>query len=209
MSQETDAVLRLLEQHEDQIITEWQTEAGAESSRMTDAGRRGMLGEAKDILQTLRQALKGGADPGAFQAAPWDPVRRALEALSRSRAAQGQSAGETSVFVLAFKRPLFKLVQKEQGADAQRMMALVWTVTALVDKMAQWTVTTYQQTREDIIKRQQEELLELSTPVIKLWQGVLAVPMIGILDSNRTQIVMESLLQEIVRTGSTLSLIHI
>jgi rsbT co-antagonist protein RsbR len=79
----------------------------------------------------------------------------------------------------------------------------------LVDRMAQWTVATYQRTREDIIKRQQNELLELSTPVIKLWEGVLAVPMIGTLDSSRTQLVMEALLQKIVDTESGLAIIDI
>ena len=134
-------------------------------------------------------------------------MRHSLESLSRSRAAQGQSAGETSAFVLAFKRPLFSLIQRELAAD--RQMAAVWAVSALVDRMAQWTVTTYQQTREEIIKRQQQDLLELSTPVIKLFEGVLAVPMIGTLDSARTQVVMETLLQRIVDTGSRLAIIDI
>ena len=79
----------------------------------------------------------------------------------------------------------------------------------LVDKMAQFTIASYQRTREDIINRQQEELLELSTPVVKLWDGVLAVPMIGTLDSGRTQLVMEALLQRIVDTGSELAIIDI
>jgi rsbT co-antagonist protein RsbR len=88
-------------------------------------------------------------------------------------------------------------------------MAAVWAITTLVDKMAQLTIATYQKTREEVIKRQQDELLELSTPVVKLWEGVLAVPMIGTLDSSRTQLVMESLLQRIVDTGSELAIIDI
>jgi rsbT co-antagonist protein RsbR len=75
--------------------------------------------------------------------------------------------------------------------------------------MAQFTMSTYQRTREEVIVRQQQELLELSTPVVKLWDGVLAVPMIGTLDSSRTQLVMESLLQRIVDTGSELAIIDI
>ena len=209
MSQETDAVLRLLDQHEEQIISEWQQEAGAASSRISDAGRRSMQSEAQEMLRALRQALQSGADPENFQAAAWDALRGVLESLSRSRAAQGQSAGDTSVFVLAFKRPLFKLLQAQAGASVQQVMGLVWAVTGLVDKMAQWTVTTYQRTREEVIRRQQQELLELSTPVIKLWEGVLAVPMIGTLDSARTQLVMETLLQRIVETGSSLAIIDI
>ncbi|MGZ5179983.1 MAG: STAS domain-containing protein [Ramlibacter sp.] len=208
MTTQRQAVLGLLAQHEDQIVSEWLQEAGASSGRLTDAARRAMAVEASDVLRTLRTAPQADADPEQFQAAPWTPLRQVLEALSRSRAAQGQSAGDTSQFVLAFKRPLFTTVQRTV-ADPQSQLAAVWAMSTLVDKMAQWTVSTYQQTREDIIKRQQQDLLELSTPVIKLWDGVLAVPMIGTLDSSRTQVVMETLLQRIVDTGATLAIIDI
>jgi rsbT co-antagonist protein RsbR len=208
MTQETEAVLQLLRKHEEQILNEWLQEAGAASTRLSDAARRAMRSEAEEILHGMRDALQSGADPEAFQSAPgWAAVRRALETLSRSRAAQGQTAGDTSVFVLAFKRPLFGLVQREFAGPQQ--MALVWSITTAVDRMAQWTVGTYQQTREEIIKRQQQDLLELSTPVIKLFEGVLAVPMIGTLDSARTQVVMETLLERIVATGSRLAIIDI
>jgi rsbT co-antagonist protein RsbR len=209
MSQETQAVLQLLDGHEEQILTEWLQEAGANSSRATDASRRAMRGEAEEVLRSLREGLKAGADPEAFQAAGWTATRQTLESLSRSRAAQGQSAGDTSVFVLALKRPLFVGIQRDFAGQAERQMAAVWSVTTLIDRMAQWTVSTYQQTREDIIRRQQQDLLELSTPVIKLFEGVLAVPMIGTLDSARTQVVMETLLQRIVETGSRLAIIDI
>jgi rsbT co-antagonist protein RsbR len=209
MSEETSALLQLLAQHEEQILTEWLQEAGANSSRITEAGRRALRSDAEDILRGLREALQAGGDPENFQAAPWNTVRGSLEALSRSRAAQGQSAGDTSMFVLAFKRPLFGLIQHTLKAQPERQMGAVWVVSALVDRMAQWTVGTYQQTREDLIKRQQQDLLELSTPVIKLFEGVLAVPMIGTLDSSRTQVVMETLLQRIVETGSRLAIIDI
>jgi rsbT co-antagonist protein RsbR len=209
MTQETDIVLALLRQHEEQTLTEWLQEAGATSSRITDAGRRAMRGEAEEILRGVRDALQAGADPENLQAAPWATLRQSLEALSRSRAAQGQAAGDISAFVLAFKRPLFKAIQKDLAANGQQALVVVWVISVIVDKMAQWTVTTYQQTREDIIKRQQQDLLELSTPVIKLFEGVLAVPMIGTLDSSRTQVVMETLLQRIVDTGSKLAIIDI
>jgi rsbT co-antagonist protein RsbR len=209
MSQESEAVLQLLAQHEQQIIEDWQREAGAASTRFTEAARRTMRGEAVDILQSLRSALKAGGNPDEFQQPAWAPVRQSLEALSRSRAAQGHSAGDTSSFVLAFKRPLFLVIQRDLAGQADLQMATIWMISSLVDRMAQWTVTIYQQTREEIIKRQQQDLLELSTPVIKLFEGVLAVPMIGTLDSSRTQIVMETLLQRIVDTGSRLAIIDI
>jgi rsbT co-antagonist protein RsbR len=209
MSKETEAVLQLLGQHEEQILAEWLQEAGAASSRVTEAGRRAMRGEAAELLQALKAALQAGGAADNFQAAAWQPVRQVLDALSRSRAAQGQSAGDTSMFVLAIKRPLFAAIQRDLAGHADRQMASVWAVSSLVDRMAQATVTTYQQAREEIIKRQQQDLLELSTPVIKLFEGVLAVPMIGTLDSARTQVVMETLLERIVETGSRLAIIDI
>ena len=209
MSQESEAVLQLLAQHEQQIIEDWLREAGAASTRHTEAARRAIRGEAGDIVQALRSAVKAGANVDEFQQPAWAPLRQSLESLSRSRAAQGQSAGDTSQFVLAFKRPLFGLIQRDLAGQGDRQMAAIWLVSTLVDRMAQWTVTVYQQTREEIIKRQQQDLLELSTPVIKLFEGVLAVPMIGTLDSSRTQVVMETLLQRIVDTGSRLAIIDI
>ncbi len=209
MTKETEAVLQLLAQHEEQILNEWLQEAGAASSRVSDAARRSMRGEAQEILQGLRSGLQGGGDADNLQAPAWAPVRQTLETLSRSRAAQGQSAGDTSMFVLALKRPLFGVVQRDLAGKADQQMAAVWTITSMVDRMAQWTIQTYQLSREDIIKRQQQDLLELSTPVIKLFEGVLAVPMIGTLDSARTQVVMETLLQRIVETGSRLAIIDI
>ncbi len=209
MTKETEAVLQLFAQHEEQILNEWLQEAGAASSRVSDAARRSMRGEAQEILQGLRSGLQAGGDADNLQSPAWAPVRQTLETLSRSRAAQGQSAGDTSMFVLALKRPLFGLVQRDLAGKADQQMAAVWTITSMVDRMAQWTIQTYQLSREDIIKRQQQDLLELSTPVIKLFEGVLAVPMIGTLDSARTQVVMETLLQRIVETGSRLAIIDI
>ena len=204
MSKETDALLSLVEQEESQIISEWLQQVGG-----TESSRRAMQEETAELLRGIHAALKAGADPDAFQAAPWSTLRETLAALSRSRVTQGQTAGDTSAFVLAIKRGMFAALQRRLAGDPQLAMSSLWTLSTLVDKMAQWTVTTYQQTREEVIARQQEELLELSTPVIKLWEGVLAVPMIGTLDSNRTQLVMEALLQRIVETGSQLAIIDI
>lgn len=207
MKPEMQAVLQLLDKHEEQILSEWLQEAGAASTRVTEASRRAMRGEAEDILRGLRSALTRGGEPDNLQGPAWDAVRQTLESLSRSRAAQGQSAGDTSLFVLAFKRPLFAVIQREMKPEQQ--MAAVWMISTLVDRMAQWTASAYQATREELIKRQQQDLLELSTPVIKLFEGVLAVPMIGTLDSSRTQVVMETLLQRIVESGSQLAIIDI
>jgi rsbT co-antagonist protein RsbR len=166
--------------------------------------------DVRELATALAESLREGADPQGFaDAAAWGRLRNALSALSASRAAQGASAGETSQFVMALKRPLFVGLRESLAQQPQSLFDAVWAASLLIDRMAQWTATAYQRSREEVIQRQQEELLELSTPVIKLWDGVLAVPMIGTLDSGRTQLVMESLLERIVETGSELAIIDI
>ncbi|HVR53409.1 MAG TPA: STAS domain-containing protein [Pseudorhodoferax sp.] len=164
--------------------------------------------EADELLGALQEGLQSRA-PDDLNSDGWTGARRLLEALSASRAAQGQTVGDTNAFVLALKLPIFAALQQRLGKDSQTLLEAVISVTTKLDTMAQWTATAFQRTREELISRQQEELLELSTPVIKLWEGVLAVPMIGTLDSSRTQMVMEALLQKIVDTESELAIIDI
>jgi len=165
--------------------------------------------DAQELLGSLQEALRADADLTRFEDAAWSRTRSVLSELSQSRAAQGASAGETSYFVLAIKKPLFAGLRRLLDADPERAFDALWAASTLIDRMAQWTATTYQRSRESVIQRQQQELLELSTPVVKLWEGVLAAPMIGTLDSSRTQLVMETLLQRIVETGSEIAIIDI
>ena len=205
MNSEIDALQATLRDEEGDVIESWLTEARLDEP----AARRSAQADATEVLRLLRTALQQGSDPSQFEAAGWAGVRDALANLSRTRAAKGQTAGDTSLFVLALKKPLFAALQRRLEADPKAMTAAVWSLSTIVDKLARHTVDTYQEAREAIIRRQQEELLELSTPVVKLWEGVLAVPMIGVLDSGRTQMVMEALLQKIVETGSELAIIDI
>lgn len=205
MTRQQQAILSALSEDEGKLLASWMTEVGGSDP----ATRPAEQAEALELLQVIRTVLRDGADLGALESPAWSAVRQSVESLSRSRAARGQSAGDTSLFVLALKKPLFEALQRQLAGDAPTLAESLWAATLLVDKLAQRTVSTFQRTREEIITRQQAELLELSTPVIKLWEGVLAVPMIGILDSNRTQIVMETLLQKIVETESDLAIIDI
>jgi rsbT co-antagonist protein RsbR len=205
MKNDHQVLLALLSEEEQGIVAGWLDEAG----QSDPAVRRNAQAEASEIVRRLREGLQADADPARFDTPVWAPLRDALAELSRSRAAKGQSAGDTSMFVLALKKPLFEAVQRRLGAEPGAMGSTLWTLSTAVDRLAQHTVATFQIAREDIIRRQQEELLELSTPVVKLWEGVLAVPMIGVLDSGRTQMVMEALLQKIVETGSALAIIDI
>ncbi|MBL4835084.1 MAG: STAS domain-containing protein [Pseudomonas sp.] len=139
----------------------------------------------------------------------WAETREFLEKLSHSRAQQGLDAQQTASFIFSLKRPVFDLMQRENTEGPEALIGKINAVSELLDLMGLHTVRTFQRARESVIKRQQEELLELSTPVVKLWDGVLALPMIGTLDSQRTQVVMESLLQRIVDTGAEIAIIDI
>ena len=205
MKQENTAFDHVLRASPDEFLKVWTAEvttSGGSHSSTTPH-------DARELLGALQEAIAADADMEQFDGAAWARTRSVLAALSQSRAAQGASAGDTSHFVLAIKKPLFAGLQKYLANDPKAAFDAAWTASTLVDKIAQFTATTYQRSREEVINRQQQELLELSTPVVKLWEGVLAVPMIGTLDSSRTQLVMESLLTRIVETGSELAIIDI
>ena len=120
----------------------------------------------------------------------------------------GFSPAETGVFVFSLKQPLFARL-RAASTDPQQLIDTMLSVTTLLDNLGLYTTEVHQQAREEVIRRQQEEMLELSTPVVKLWDGILALPLIGTLDSARTSVVMESLLQRIVETGSEIAIIDI
>lgn len=162
--------------------------------------------QATELLNHAADALGVTADVAA---PAWAAVREMLEGLSRSRAVQGFSSTETATFVFSLKQPIFAQLRASITDNAPMLADISWQATELVDRLGMHTIQTYQQSREDVIARQQEDLLELSTPVVKLWDGILALPMIGTLDSSRTQVVMEALLQRIVDTGSTVAIIDI
>ncbi|WP_234192846.1 STAS domain-containing protein [Pseudacidovorax sp. NFM-22] len=206
MNPETAALVRALKDDATAVVEEWMRELQATTQGGLHASAKA---EATAVADGLRSALEAGGDAQSLQGPAWQALRRTLEQLSASRAAKGDSAGATSVFVLGLKKPLFGRLQQVFAQDPAAMGSALWTLSALIDRLAQHTADTFQQSREDVIRRQQEDLLELSTPVVKLWDGVLAVPMIGTLDSNRTQVVMETLLQTVVDTGSALAIIDI
>jgi rsbT co-antagonist protein RsbR len=164
--------------------------------------------QAMEFLKLLTSTAQSN-DVGNIGGEGWQPVRAFLEDLSRQRVLAGFSSDETATFIFSLKRPVFDALKQAAGNDAQVLATETWAATELLDKLGLHTVKAFQMSREDVIGRQQTELLELSTPVVKLWDGILALPMIGTLDSARTQIVMESLLQKIVETESQIAIIDI
>ena len=203
---DTTRLAALLDQRSDELLTAWIGE-------QLTVFRRGQISESDlraqcaELLQEIRRALgAGGATNVGSQ--PWSSARELLGRISTSRAQQGFTPSETATFVLSLKRPLFDALRRASN-DGDTLASDVWTATELLDQLALYTSDVYLRAREDLISRQQQDVLELSTPVVKLWEGVLALPMIGTLDSSRTQIVMESLLERIVETGSEVAILDI
>ena len=160
------------------------------------------------FLNLFQQAAASG-DLINVDGPGWSAMRDFLKDFSAERARQGYSPTETATVILSLKEPLFQRLQSEFRSDPDGLAQETWTATVLLDQLGLFTTEVHQKSREDIIRRQQQEMMELSTPVIQLWSGILALPLIGTLDSNRTQVVMETLLQRIVDTGSAIAIIDI
>jgi rsbT co-antagonist protein RsbR len=161
--------------------------------------------DSRRFLAIFRQAVQN--DSGAD--ADWSEARAFLEDLSRTRARQGFSPSETATFVFSLKQPLFARLRHDLGRDPDALAGEMWSASVALDRLGLYTTEVYQKSREEVIVHQQREMLELSTPVVQLWQGVLGLPLIGTLDSARTQVVMENLLRSIVETGATIAVIDI
>jgi len=203
----TRQVSALLTRNEETFVNEWLRQMSGATRRSDLMKETELRTQCSQFLRLLQNGLNGG--DFNFQSSTWDKIREMLSEISRSRAIQGFTPAETASFVFSAKRPLFTLIRQEFGIDADSLAAQMWATTELLDAMGLYTAEVFQKSREDVIRRQQEELLELSTPVVKLWDGVLALPIIGTLDSARTQVVMESLLQAIVQTNSRVAIIDI
>ena len=201
------SLAQLLVTHEQSILTEWiNLQLKGTTLRADLMSERDLREESRKFLTLVREALRGGED---IHSVSWTPVREFLASLSMSRARQGYSPSETATFVFSLKQPIFTVLRHELGKDASAFADEVWTASSLLDALGLYTTEVYQKGREEVILRQQQEMLELSTPVVTLWEGVLALPLIGTLDSARTQVVMEALLEKIVETGAAIAIIDI
>ncbi len=198
----------VLDKYESELLSEWmelQTATLGGSSRLVSESQ--LRDASREFLERLRDASASGQmDPSRPE---WAGTREMLERLSAERAAQGFSPSETATFVFSFKQPLFRKLEELYAGDSAGLSREIWRATALLDRLGLHTTEAFIRMREDMIHRQQEEMLELSTPVVSLWHGILALPLIGTLDSARTQVVMQNLLESIVTNSAAIAIIDI
>jgi rsbT co-antagonist protein RsbR len=205
----TTRLPEIIKRMEQDLLERWiKEQLSAVSPRRELLSESQLREQSREFLGLVAQAA-GKGNLTSVDAPAWQAVRDMLGDLSRSRAAQGFSPSETATFVFSLKKPLFDVLRQEYDGQAATLTDELWTASSALDRLGLYTTEVYQKGREEVILRQQEETLELSTPVVKLWDGVLALPMIGTLDSARTQVVMESLLQRIVETGAEVAIIDI
>ena len=182
-----------LRDHQDKIVERW--------SELVGAGLRGRSSavevrhELEDLYSLLVKTMSGTDQDAAGQAA--GELRAALTELSGSRARNGYTPGETALAVFSLKDAVYELV-----ADAAELLPEFLTFSRTIDDLGLHTFETYVAAREHIIADQSQSMMELSTPVVRLWDGIIAVPLVGTLDSARAQLVMEKLLETLVSTGA-------
>jgi rsbT co-antagonist protein RsbR len=202
-------LLQILAKYQKELLTEW-----LQSQIETGLTRAGLMKESelkeqsREFLCLIRDGV-GGSELDSIDAPVWTPAKEFLAGVSRSRALQGFTPTETATFVFSLKRPLFTRLRLELADAGPQLADELWVTTTLLDYLGLYTAELYQKSRDEVISRQQQELLELSTPVVNLWENILALPLIGTLDSERTQVVMENLLQKIVETGASIAIIDI
>jgi rsbT co-antagonist protein RsbR len=206
-SQAMTAIPTIVSRYENELLAEWVKLQLSDGTLRRDLLRDDQLREQSRRFLGLFNAGIANGDGNDIRSPAWADLREFLAELSQSRARQGFAPSETATFVFSLKQPLFERLQRELEADA--FAAEMWRASSVLDRLGLYTTECHQRGREELIARQQQEMLELSTPVVELWDGILALPLIGTLDSARTQVVMESLLEKIVETGAGIAVIDI
>jgi rsbT co-antagonist protein RsbR len=201
-------ISQLIQEHEAEIGAEWVAQLEALTVRSTVVSKEQLRKHCQQFLTAFSNGTRAG-ELNNIEHRSWDEVRDLLAEISSSRAKGGSTPSETATFIFSLKQPLFKHLNTGFANDPAALANASWIISSLLDKFGLYTIEVFQRARDQIIVRQQQELLELSTPVVKLWNGILALPLIGTLDSARTQVVMENILQKIVDTGAAIAIIDI
>ncbi|MDF3078727.1 MAG: hypothetical protein K0S09_2616 [Sphingobacteriaceae bacterium] len=200
---------KLLQKKKKEVLELWM------KNQLADEGLREDLisnDELRSQSEELIEALIGNLSSNSVEdinSDEWSPVIEILGGIAITRARQGFSPRETGNFVFSLKEALIEVLQKELKNDIQALFSETLKIGRIMDNLSVVTFETFIKGREEVILRQTDEITDISTPVIRVWDGILALPIIGTLDSARTQVVMENLLQEIVETGSSIAILDI
>jgi rsbT co-antagonist protein RsbR len=164
--------------------------------------------QCEAIVSSLARACRDG-NLTDIEGPSFTKLREIIVDLSLTRALQGFAATETATFILSLKAPLFARLRAVLASEPEHLASETLTISELIDALALFMMDSFQRTREELIHRRETEISEFSTPVVKLWHGILAVPLIGTLDTVRTQLMMENLLESIVRHEALIAIIDI
>jgi rsbT co-antagonist protein RsbR len=206
---DTSHVVKLLVKRHDEIINLWIKDR-LDSGEFRDEliPKKELRRQSQQIVDMLARSIKD-SEGGDFDTAAFDEMRAFLNEISRARAVKGYTPLENATYILSLRNTLLPLLAEELEGSADALVREMQYFTALLDKMGLVMVENYIRSREEIIRQQREDMMELSTPVIKVWDKILTLPIIGTLDSRRAQLMMESLLQKIVETSSVIAILDI
>jgi rsbT co-antagonist protein RsbR len=204
----TKILAQVVTENETSILEAWigflKVGGSLQSGRIREAELRI---QARAVLRQLLDGLSSGSTDTSNSA--FGPLKETLSDISRSRAIQGFTPTETANFILSLKVPIFDALSRALPSDPSQVSAGTWSASRVLDQVGLMTMEAFQAAREEVISRQSQEIAELSTPVVQLWDGILALPLIGTLDSARTGVVMENLLQAIVDEEAEIAIIDI
>lgn len=200
---------RILQKKKKQILELWMKNQLVDFSLREDLMSNDELSvQSEELVDALLQTLTNDTLDDVRSDA-LEPVYEVLDGISLSRAKQGYSPRETGMFVFSLKDALLTVLQQELKSEPTQLYEESLKISRLIDGFGIATFEAFIKGREEVILRQTDEITEISTPVIRVWDGILAMPIIGTLDSSRTQVVMENLLQQIVETSSTIAILDI
>jgi rsbT co-antagonist protein RsbR len=205
----TTRIHEILKKYQSELLEEWLTAMTTGGVRRDALMKEGELREQCAEFLRLLLRISERVNVTDTQSSEFAPIREMLDRLSRARGLQGFSPAETATFIFSFKQPLFERLRREYAGEPKVVADEMWSATLLLDRLGLYTTEVHQRAREEVIVRQQQEMMELSTPVVQLWDRIVALPLIGTLDSGRTQTVMETLLQRIVETSAEIAIIDI
>ncbi len=202
-------IVNLLSTRRDEILNLWiKGRLEADEFRDELISKKDLREQSRQVLDMLAQAIPDSGDAG-FEHPAFEDLRAYLNEISHMRAVKGYTPTENATYILSLRNVVIPLLADELEGNAEALVREMNYFTPLLDKMSLVMVENFIRWREEIIRQQRADMLELSTPVIKVWDKILTLPIIGTLDSRRAQMMMEALLQKIVETGSTIAILDI